>query len=83
MVARDKKFFSDPASAKKFDQYAQDLIKITDQIRKNLGRDNIEESGKELEKHISYICYHCHKDLKAPIRDITPYGKKIEMGAGH
>ena len=81
-VAREKKFFSNPESVRKFDQYAQDLIKITDQIRKNLGRGNIEESGRELEKRISYICYHCHKDLKTPIRDITPYGKKVEMGAG-
>ena len=81
-LAREKKFFKDPEAVKKFDQYAQDLIKIVDQMIKALGTGSAAEVGKEMEKRISYFCYHCHKDLKTPIRKITPYGTKINMGPG-
>lgn len=78
---REQKFFQDPNAVKKFDQYAQDLITLSNEMIAKLGKGDPVELGKEMEKKVSYLCYHCHKDLKTPIRDITPYGKKIEMGA--
>ena len=79
---REKKFFKDPEAVKKFDTYAQDLINITEQLSKSLGTANADAAGKEMQKRIDYLCFHCHKDLKTPIRDLTPYGKKIEMSPG-
>jgi|GEM_PF-3170270 len=79
-LSREKKFFKDPEAVKKFDNYAQDLINISEQLTKSMGTGNTEAVGKELQKRIDYLCFHCHKDLKTPIREITPYGKKIEVG---
>ena len=78
---KDKQFFRDATTTKKFDQYAQDLLSIVDQMGRSLGSGSTDAAGKEMQKRVDYLCYHCHKDLKkTPIREITPYGKKIEMG---
>lgn len=79
-LTREQKFFRAPAAVKKFDQYAQDLITLSNELITKLGNGDPVGLGKEMEKRVSYLCYHCHKDLKTPVRDITPYGKKIEMG---
>ncbi len=81
-LSRDKKFFKDPAAMKKYDQYANDLLDIVARISSNMGSGNIRQIGNEMEGRISNLCYHCHKDLKTPVRKVTPYGRKIDMGAG-
>jgi hypothetical protein len=82
-LTREKKFFKDAESSQIFDKHAQELLSLVNEISRSIKSGNIsEEEGKMIEKRIAYLCYHCHKDLKTPIRDITPYGKKIQLGAG-
>jgi len=79
---RDKKFFQNEQSRKKFDSYAMNLLNNIEKTRKQLGSGNPVELGKQLEKNVSAMCNHCHDKLREPIRDITPYGKKIVLGKG-
>lgn len=81
-LSRDKKFFKNPASVKKYDQYATDLLDIVARISRDMGSGSMRQMGNEMEERISSLCFHCHKDLKTPVRKVTSYGKKIDMGAG-
>lgn len=44
---REQKFFQDPAAVKKFDQYAQDLITLSNEMIAKLGKGDPVELGKE------------------------------------
>ncbi len=76
---RDKRIFNNQESAKKFDSYAINLLKVIDRIYADLGKKNPAELGKQLEKNVSAMCHHCHDVLRDNVREVTPYGKKIVL----
>ena len=81
-LQRDEKFFKDQKSQKDFDTYAEELLTIVDKMYKQLGAGDVGDMGDRMGTRISQICHHCHDELRTPVREITPYGRKIVLGQG-
>ena len=82
-LQRDSEFFKTPDSIRKFDAYAINLLESVDSLRGKLGKDDATVVGKKMEKNTTAMCKHCHDDLKKiRIREITPFGEKIDIEGG-